>query len=109
MKERKEIGLRLPMDLYEKVKRTADAKQMNVTQFIVTTLNAAMDAPTTKSRLDGIEEQFKRIEVRVAELGSIKRVVFNIMQRLRRLEALGHWDIDETYPGALDEETKEQD
>ncbi len=60
--------LRLPPDLYEKIKEKATASQMNMTQFIIATLMEAKITRTTEWRLGDIEERITNIERRLTLL-----------------------------------------
>lgn len=118
-KDKKEIGLRLPWDLYEKIKNKAAEARTNVTQFIVATLEDAMNAPTVERRLDGIEERLSRldsieerlsrVEGRFTGLPGIQRNIFILKQRLARLEIIGHWAAEEEFPEKPEDVEKEQD
>ena len=109
MKERKELGLRLPMDLYERVKRTADAEHTTVTQFIVTALEKALSTPTTAGRLNSIEERLASVERIARRWIATEQNVRILANRLNQLEVLSHWNTGEAYPAIPDEEKKEQD
>lgn len=61
-KEIKSLVLRLPKDLYEKVKETAEASRLSVTQFIINALAEVKEVPTIEQRIQAIERRLDEIE-----------------------------------------------
>ena len=61
-KEIKSLVLRLPKDLYDKVKETAQASRLSVTQFIISALADVKEVPTIEARIQAIEKRLNEIE-----------------------------------------------
>ncbi|MGN1273702.1 MAG: hypothetical protein ACI4UF_03860 [Thermoguttaceae bacterium] len=116
----KAIILRLPTDLYEKVKNKAAASGLSVTQFIIFTLKNAKTPQTTEERLDSIEERLAKLDsldVRLARvemlsrmLPGVQRNIFLLKKRVAGLELAGQWNVEEDeYTENPEDMEKEQD
>lgn len=73
--EKNMFTLRLPLDLYQKVKERASESNLSMTQFIIATLKDAINAPATEKRLDDMEKRLTGLETAKVQMPSSGEIV----------------------------------